>query len=43
MRWNFNRKYRVEHIEFLDDTFTFDKRRAMKICKEIVNRGVGVG
>ena len=35
-------KYRVKHIEFLDDTFTFDRKRVMKICEEIISRGVDV-
>jgi len=35
-------KYKVNCIEFLDDTFTFDRKRVIKICEEIISRGIDV-
>nr|MDO8076975.1 radical SAM protein [Candidatus Freyarchaeota archaeon] len=35
-------KYRVRNIEFLDDTFTLNQRRAEKICDEIVDRRLDI-
>ncbi|MGQ9722111.1 MAG: B12-binding domain-containing radical SAM protein [Candidatus Jordarchaeum sp.] len=34
--------YRVRNIEFLDDTFTLNQRRAEKICDEIINRRLDI-
>jgi hypothetical protein len=30
-----------ENIEFVDDTFTLDQKRAERICDEIVREGLG--
>jgi len=35
-------RYKIKFIEFLDDTFTFDKNRVKEICNEIANRGIDV-
>jgi len=35
-------RYKIKFIEFLDDTFTFDKNRVKEICNEMVNRGIDV-
>ena len=35
-------EYGVRDIEFLDDTFTFDKKRALQICDLIAKRGLDV-
>jgi radical SAM superfamily enzyme YgiQ (UPF0313 family) len=35
-------KYHVRNIEFLDDTFTLDQKRADKICDEIIDRRLSV-
>lgn len=35
-------KYKVKHIEFADDNFTFDQRRAINIAKEFLKRGLDV-
>jgi len=32
-------KYKIRNIEFVDDTFTLDQKRAEKICDEIIKRG----
>lgn len=34
--------YRVKSILFYDDTFTFDKERAMKICDLIISNGFNI-
>jgi len=36
----FQETYKTNSIEFVDDTFTFDKKRAEAICKEIMDRGL---
>jgi anaerobic magnesium-protoporphyrin IX monomethyl ester cyclase len=35
-------KYHVLNIEFLDDTFTLNQRRAERICDEIIERGLDI-
>ncbi len=35
-------KYKVEHINFLDDNFSADTQRVIEICKEIVGRRLGI-
>ncbi|RLE49825.1 MAG: B12-binding domain-containing radical SAM protein [Candidatus Methanomethylicota archaeon] len=35
-------KYKVKHIEFADDNFTFDQKRAINIAKEILRRGLNI-
>ncbi|RLI05488.1 B12-binding domain-containing radical SAM protein [Candidatus Bathyarchaeota archaeon] len=34
----FQETYKTRYVEFVDDTFTFDKKRAEAICKEILDR-----
>lgn len=36
------KKHRVNHFTFLDDNFTLDPRRAIKICQEIVRRNLKI-
>jgi len=38
----FQETYRTRYIEFIDDTFTLDKKRAEEICREIIRRGLDV-
>lgn len=38
----FQKAYKTRHVEFVDDTFTFDKKRAEEICKEIVDRKLDI-
>ena len=35
-------EYKIQEIEFLDDTFTLNKRRALRIAKRIVKEGLDV-
>jgi len=35
-------KYKVRNVEFLDDTFTLNARRAEEICDEIKRRGLDI-
>jgi len=35
-------KYKIREIEFLDDTFTLNGSRAIKICKKIVEEGLDI-
>lgn len=37
-----NQEYKVREIEFLDDTFTLDRRRAREISREIVREGLDI-
>ncbi|RLG92853.1 MAG: B12-binding domain-containing radical SAM protein [Candidatus Hecatellales archaeon] len=34
----FQEAYKTRYVEFVDDTFTFDRKRAEAICKEIIDR-----
>ena len=34
--------YRVKEVRFFDDTFTFDEKRTIAICDEIIRRKLGV-
>lgn len=38
----FQETYKTRYVEFIDDTFTFDKKRAEEICREIVRRKLDV-
>jgi len=35
-------KFGIENIEFVDDTFTLDQKRAERICDEIVREGLDI-
>lgn len=35
-------KYKIREIEFLDDTFTLDRRRAEKICELIIKQNLDI-
>jgi radical SAM superfamily enzyme YgiQ (UPF0313 family) len=35
-------EYKIRNIEFIDDTFTLNQRRAEKICDEIVKAGLDI-
>lgn len=35
-------RYKIKFIEFLDNTFTFDKNRVKEICNEMASRGIDV-
>jgi len=35
-------KYKIRNIEFVDDTFTLDQKRAERICDEIIEEGLDV-
>jgi radical SAM superfamily enzyme YgiQ (UPF0313 family) len=35
-------KFGIENIEFVDDTFTLDKKRAERICDKIVKEGLDI-
>jgi radical SAM superfamily enzyme YgiQ (UPF0313 family) len=37
-----NEKFGIKNIEFVDDTFTFDQKRAERICEEIVREGLDI-
>lgn len=36
------KKYSVRHISFMDDVFTLNPKRTIKMCEEIINRGIKV-
>lgn len=36
------KKFGIKEIKFFDDLFTFDKKRAIKICQEIQKRNLGI-
>ncbi|MGP3667039.1 MAG: B12-binding domain-containing radical SAM protein [Candidatus Bathyarchaeota archaeon] len=38
----FQEAYKTRYVEFIDDTFTFDKKRAEEICREIIRRRLDV-
>ena len=33
--------YGIKYFEITDDTFTFNRKRVIEICKEMINRGLG--
>lgn len=37
----FQKTYHTKHVEFIDDIFTLDKKRAIAICDEIIQRNLG--
>ncbi|MCX8176135.1 MAG: B12-binding domain-containing radical SAM protein [Candidatus Bathyarchaeota archaeon] len=38
----FQERYKTRYVEFIDDTFTFDKKRAEEICREIIRRRLDI-
>jgi radical SAM superfamily enzyme YgiQ (UPF0313 family) len=38
----FHEKFGIENIEFVDDTFTLDQKRAERICDEVVREGLDI-
>lgn len=36
------RDYGIKYINFMDDEFTLNRKRTIGICKEIINRGIGI-
>lgn len=35
-------KYKTRHIEFIDDTFTLNRRRIVEFCEEVKKRGLDI-